>query len=218
MIEFRHIKKTYFDTQTRVFTDFSARIEKGEFALFTGESGSGKTTLISMLLLEKSPDEGTIYVGGKDVSKIPAAGVPLYRRKIGAIFQDFRLLRDKSVYENIFFARMVIGAPKKDSRLKIWNLAKLLGLTELLNRMPDELSGGEQQKVCLARAIINQPDILLADEPTANLDPNSSESILRLLKIINSQGITVVVSTQDSVFLTEGFREIKLIKPISQVL
>ncbi|MBQ8490365.1 MAG: ATP-binding cassette domain-containing protein [Pseudobutyrivibrio sp.] len=199
MITFSHVYKSYENTNTTVFTDFSAEIDKGEFVIVKGANGSGKTTLINMLLLDEACDEGRIYVFEKDISKIRSREIPLYRRQLGVIFQDFRLLKDKTVFDNILLARMVIGAPKKDSKKLIWNMAKLLGISELLNRYPLELSGGQQQKVCLARALINSPKILICDEPTANLDPEATEDLKNLFELIHAQGITILLSTHDAI-------------------
>lgn len=199
MIEFSHVCKTYENTNTTVFTDFSAEIEKGEFVIIKGGNGSGKTTLISMLLLDEKPDDGRIYVFEKDISKLNEKEIPLYRRQMGVIFQDYRLIKEQTVYENIMLARLVIGAPLKDSKIRIWNMAKLLGISDLLNRYPKELSGGQQQKVCLARALINNPKILICDEPTANLDPEATEDLKTLFEIIHAQGTTILLSTHDSI-------------------
>jgi len=199
MITFSHVYKSYENTNTTVFTDFSAEIDNGEFVIVKGANGSGKTTLINMLLLDEACDEGRIYVFEKDISKIRSREIPLYRRQLGVIFQDFRLLREKTVYDNILLARMVIGAPRKDSKMLIWNMAKLLGISDLLNRYPSELSGGQQQKVCLARALINSPKILICDEPTANLDPEATEDLKNLLELIHAQGITILLSTHDAI-------------------
>ena len=211
MIEFQHIDKYYEASKTEVFKDFNAHILPGEFVLITGESGSGKSTLIRMLLREIDPDAGKIYVADRDISKIKGDKIPFYRRQIGAIFQDFRLIKELDVYENIELARIAVGGRKKDSPTRIGNIMKMLRISDLRKRKPGELSGGEQQKVCLARAIVNNPRILLADEPTANLDPEYTEDILRLLKIINAQGTTVVVATQDPILMAaEGVRTIPL--------
>ncbi len=211
MIEFQHIDKYYEVSKTEVFKDFTAHIYPGEFVLITGESGSGKSTLIRMLLKEIEPDAGKIYVADHEIGRIQGDKIPFYRRQIGAIFQDFRLIKELDVYENIELARIAVGGRKKDSPTRIGNIMKMLRISDLRKRKPSELSGGEQQKICLARAIVNNPRILLADEPTANLDPEYTEDILRLLKIINAQGTTVVVATQDPILMAaEGVRIIPL--------
>ena len=199
MITFSHVYKTYENTNTNVFKDFSAEISKGEFVIVKGANGSGKTTLINMLLLDVAPDEGTIYAFERDISKIKNRDIPMYRRQMGVIFQDFRLLKDKTVLENIMLARMVIGAPIKDSKMLIWNMSKLLGVADLLNRFPGELSGGQQQKVCLVRALINNPKILICDEPTANLNQEATEDLKNLFELIHAQGTTILLSTHDKI-------------------
>ena len=202
MITFQHINKYYEASRTEVFKNFNEHILPGEFVLVTGESGSGKSTLIKMLLKEIEPDSGKIYVADRDLGRIQGEKIPYYRRQIGAIFQDFRLIQELDVYENIELARIAVGGRKKDSPTRIGNIMKMLRISDLRKRKPDELSGGEQQKVCLARAIVNNPRILLADEPTANLDPDYTEDMLRLLEIIHAQGTTVVVATQDPILMT----------------
>ena len=199
MIEFLHVKKTYTDPVTEVFQDFTEKVDKGEFVLITGESGSGKSTLISMILLETRPDEGNIYVAGQDILSIKKRNIYRYRRQIGVIFQDLRLVPEKNVYDNIMLARKAIQAPARESYKKVWGIAKMLGIAELLKRFPDELSGGEKQKACLARAMVNNPPILLADEPTSNLDPEAAAEIRMLLEILHSQGTTIILTTQDPI-------------------
>ncbi|MBR1861756.1 MAG: ATP-binding cassette domain-containing protein [Lachnospiraceae bacterium] len=199
MIEFEHVNKSYPDTGTTVFKNFSEIIERGEFAVLTGESGSGKTTLIKMLLQDTLPDSGIIRVNGQDTSTLKKKDIPAYRRNFGVVFQDFRLIADRTVSENIKLAMIVTGAPMGDVTTKVWNVAKLLRITEILKKFPKEISGGEQQKVCLARAIINNPPILLADEPTSNLDPNYSREMMRLFEVIHGMGTTVLIATQDPI-------------------
>ncbi len=211
MIVFQHIDKYYEASRTQVFSNFNAHIERGEFVMITGESGSGKSTLIKMLLKEIEPDSGKIFVADRDLGRVQGEKIPFYRRQIGAIFQDFRLIPDLDVYENIELARIAVGGRKKDSPTRIGNIMKMLRISDLRKRKPTELSGGEQQKVCLARAIVNNPRILLADEPTANLDPDYTEDFLRLLQIIHAQGTTVVVATQDPILMAfEEARKIPL--------
>lgn len=211
MITFQHVDKYYEASRTEVFKNFSAHILPGEFVLITGESGSGKSTLIKMLLKEVEPDGGKIYVADRDISRVQGEKIPFYRRQIGSIFQDFRLIKELDVYENIELARIAVGGRKKDSPTRIGNIMKMLRISDLRKRKPEELSGGEQQKVCLARAIVNNPRILLADEPTANLDPDYTEDLLRLLQIIHAQGTTVVVATQDPILMAcEEARQIHL--------
>ncbi|MBP5606854.1 MAG: ATP-binding cassette domain-containing protein [Lachnospiraceae bacterium] len=213
IISFSSVAKTYHgeELSTEVFTDFSAKVERGEFAVLTGESGSGKTTLIKMLLADVKPDAGTVTVNGTDVSRLKQGQIPAYRRGLGVVFQDYKLVKEYSAEENIRLAIMAAGAPLSDANKKIWNVARLLGITELLKRKPDEMSGGQQQKICLARAIVNNPPILLADEPTANLDPAYSREIMRLFKIIHNMGYTLFVATQDPVIAeAEGVKRIRI--------
>ncbi len=199
MISFNHVKKEYVaeDAITTVYENFNETIEDGEFVVLTGESGSGKTTLIKMLLKEVEPQGGTIMVDGKDITRIERRKIPYYRREIGVLFQDFRLIQNLTVYDNLVSAIIATGGSAREAEKKIINVLTMLGIDNLHKRYPRELSGGEQQKVCLARAIINNPKILLVDEPTGNLDPISSEEINRLLEVINEQGVTVVMATHD---------------------
>ena len=213
MISFSHVTKKYEseDGKVLVYEDFSEEIGKGEFVVLTGESGSGKTTLIKMLLKETEPDSGTIFVDGKDISKISRKDVPFYRRGIGVLFQDFRLIQESSVYDNLMSAILATGGSYKEAEKKIVDVLTMLGIDSLHKRYPKQMSGGEQQKVCLARAIINNPGILLVDEPTGNLDPTSSAEINRLLDVVNAQGITIVMATHDiSAAEKEGRRRIDL--------
>ncbi len=213
IIRFSSIAKTYHgeELETKVFTDFSASVERGEFAVLTGVSGSGKTTLIKMLLADVKPDAGDVIVNGKSIISLKPRQIPIYRRGLGVIFQDYKLVRESTAEDNIRLAMMATGAPLADANQKIWNVAKLLGITELLKRKPDEMSGGQQQKICLARALVNNPPILLADEPTANLDPGYSKEIMRLFKIIHNMGYTLFVATQDPVIAeAEGIKRIRI--------
>ncbi len=213
MISFSHVTKKYEseDGKVLVYEDFSEEIGKGEFVVLTGESGSGKTTLIKMLLKETEPDSGTIFVDGKDISKISRKDIPFYRRGIGVLFQDFRLIQESSVYDNLMSAILATGGSYKEAEKKIVDVLTMLGIDSLHKRYPKQMSGGEQQKVCLARAIINNPGILLVDEPTGNLDPTSSAEINRLLDVVNAQGITIVMATHDiSAAEKEGRRRIDL--------
>lgn len=204
MIEFEHISKIYQDTDTTVFRDFSAKVERGEFVVLTGESGSGKTTLLRMLLRETDPDSGKITVNGQDILRIKKARIPVYRRNFGCVFQDFRLVKDISILDNIKLAMRAADKPMVDYSTKIWNVAKLLKITDILKMKPGEVSGGEQQKACIARAIINNPLILMADEPTSNLDPVYSKEIMSLFETISNMGTTLVVATQDPIIAESG--------------
>ena len=213
MISFIDVTKSYETEEGRlcVYRHFSEEIADGEFVVLSGESGSGKTTLIKLLLKETEPESGTILVDGRDISRIPRRDIPFYRRGIGVIFQDFKLIQSESVYDNLVSAILATGGSHREAESKIVNVLTMLGIDSLHKRYPREMSGGEQQKVCLARAIINNPKILLVDEPTGNLDPNSSTEINRLLDVVNGQGITVVMATHDiNAALKEGRRRIDL--------
>lgn len=199
MITFEHISHRYVtdEGETVVYEDFNAVIEDGEFIVLTGRSGSGKTTLLKMLLKETEPERGTIRVDGQDIAGIKRRDIPYYRRGIGVLFQDFRLIPDINVYDNLYTSILATGGSGKDAENKITYILRLLGIDHLHRRFPREMSGGEQQKVCLARAMINHPKILLVDEPTGNLDPVSSVEIVHMLDIIHDQGVTVVMATHD---------------------
>ncbi len=197
MIVFKNVTKCYEDTGTVAIRNFSETIEDGEFVLLTGESGAGKSTIIRLLLKELEPTEGRILVNGRDIATIEAKKVPLYRREIGVVFQDFKLLPDHTVYENINLARMIAGSGRASEENKVSYLLSLFHLEDLFKRYPRELSGGQLQKVCLARAIINNPSIVLADEPTGNLDHDASVEIMKLFELIRRYGATVIVATHD---------------------
>jgi cell division transport system ATP-binding protein len=175
----------------------SADIQKGEFVFLVGPSGSGKSTFIRLLNKEEAPDEGRIWVAGKDLSQLSKWRVPYLRRNIGCVFQDFKLLSSKTVYENVAFALEVIGRPRHVINSQVPAILELVGLSKKVDNLPNELSGGEQQRVSIARAFVNRPLILLADEPTGNLDPTTSVGIMRLLDRINRTGTTVVMATHD---------------------
>ena len=177
--------------------DINIEIEDGEFVFIVGNSGSGKSTLIKLLLKELEPSSGTIYVDGINVGKMKRRYIPVYRRKIGCVFQEFRLLRDRNVYENVAFAQRVVATSTKQIRKDVPSILSTVGLAEKYRSLPKQLSGGEQQRVALARALVNKPAILLADEPTGNLDPKNSREIMRLFTEINEKGTTVVVVTHD---------------------
>jgi cell division transport system ATP-binding protein len=197
MIRFENITKTYKAGSVAV-RDVSLEIDKGEFVFLVGPSGSGKTTLIRMLLREELPDSGRIWVAGRDVVSMTSWRVPYLRRNIGCVFQDFRLLPNKTVYENVAFALEVIGRPRHVISKQVPQILDVVGLGRKRDRTPGQLSGGEQQRVAVARAIVNRPLILLADEPTGNLDPSTSQGIMRLLDGIGRTGTTVVVATHDA--------------------
>ena len=188
--------------------DISLEIDKGEFVFVVGSSGSGKTTLLRLLLREELPDNGRILEAGRDIVNLPKWRVPYLRRNIGCVFQDFRLLPNKTVFENVAFGLEVIGRPPSVIHQQVPQILELVGLTHKARSMPSELSGGEQQRVAVARAFVNRPLILLADEPTGNLDPTNSAGIMALLDRINRTGTTVVVATHDKVLVDQMRRRV----------
>ena len=194
MIFFDDVCKTYA-TGTEAVKHTTLHIEKGEFAFIVGPSGCGKSTLMKMILKEVEPTSGSIYVNGRDITKIQKNKVPYLRRSLGIVFQDFRLLPDKTVYENVAYAMRVIEASPKAIKKQVPNVLSLVGLLQKARVYPDQLSGGEQQRVAVARAIVNNPMVLVADEPTGNLDPETAWEIMSLLNDINRRGTTVVVAT-----------------------
>jgi cell division transport system ATP-binding protein len=196
MIKLEHVTKQY-KGDVVALRDASADIAKGEFVFLVGPSGSGKSTFIRLLNKEENPDVGTIWMAGKDIGQLSKWKVPYLRRNIGCIFQDFKLLPNKSVYENVAFALEVIGRPRHVITSQVPAILELVGLAKKMDNLPTELSGGEQQRVSIARAFVNRPLILLADEPTGNLDPTTSVGIMRLLDRINRTGTTVVMATHD---------------------
>jgi cell division transport system ATP-binding protein len=196
MIRLESVTKTY-KGDVHALRDASADIQKGEFVFLVGPSGSGKSTFIRLLNKEEKPDRGAIWVAGKDINTLSPWKVPYLRRNIGCIFQDFKLLPNKNVYENVAFALEVIGRPKHVISSQVPAILELVGLARKERNLPHELSGGEQQRVSIARAFVNRPLILLADEPTGNLDPTTSVGIMRLLEKINATGTTVVMATHD---------------------
>ncbi len=196
MIKLNNVTKVYKGTVVAV-RDVTVDIAKGEFVFLVGPSGSGKSTFIRLLNREELPEHGTIYVAGKDIGTLGAWKVPFLRRNIGFIFQDFKLLPKKTVAENVAFALEVIGKPRHVVRKQVPAILELVGLSDKVDNFPLELSGGEQQRVSVARAFVNRPPILLADEPTGNLDPQTSVGIMKLLDRINRTGTTVVMATHD---------------------
>ncbi len=197
MIRFEDVTKTYKGSSITALRDVNVDIERGEFVFLVGSSGSGKTTLLKLLLREELADSGSIWVAGRDIGKLSKWRVPELRRNLGCVFQDFRLLPNKTVTENVAFALEVIGRPKNQIRAQVPQVLDLVGLGQKGERFPDELSGGEQQRVAVARAFVNRPLVLLADEPTGNLDPATSIGIMKLLDRINRTGTTVVMATHD---------------------
>ena len=197
IIALDHVSKQY-STGVEALSDVSICIHKGEFVFVVGKSGSGKSTFIKLLLKELNPTEGRIFVGGRQVTNLKRKQVSLYRRKIGVVFQDFRLLKNKTVFENVAFAQEIIGMTKRDIARNVPIMLEMVGLKGKEKMYPHELSGGEQQRVAIARALINQPTILLADEPTGNLDPKTVWDIMMLLEEVNKMGTTVVVVTHNN--------------------
>ena len=196
MITLENVSKSYAKGQPAL-NDVSLHIDKGEFVFIVGNSGSGKSTLIKLLLKELEPTSGTIIVNDQNLGKMKRRKVPKYRRGVGVVFQDFRLLKDRNVYENEAFAQRVIERPNRVIKKRVPEILTLVGLAEKYKSFPRELSGGEQQRVALARALVNRPNILLADEPTGNLDPKNSLEIMKLLEEINERGTTVLVVTHN---------------------
>jgi cell division transport system ATP-binding protein len=196
VIKLESVSKTY-KGDVVALRDANADIAKGEFVFLVGASGSGKSTFIRLLTKEEDPEEGRIFVAGKDIGQLSSWKVPYLRRNIGCVFQDFKLLMNKTVAENVAFALEVIGRPKHVVKSQVPAILELVGLKGKMGRYPHELSGGEQQRVSIARAFVNRPLILLADEPTGNLDPTTSVGIMRLLDRINRTGTTVVMATHD---------------------
>lgn len=194
MIEFKNVSKTY-ETGTEAVHNANFKIEKGEFAFLVGQSGSGKSTLIKMILKEEDPTSGNIIINGKDTTYLKPKRVPYLRRSMGVVFQDFRLLPDKTVYENVAFAMYIVKATPRHIRRQVPMVLALVGLSGKAKMYPNELSGGEQQRVALARALVNNPSMLIADEPTGNLDPETAWDIMTLLNDINMRGTTVVIAT-----------------------
>ena len=192
MITLKDVSKSYVEG-VPALADVNIQIEEGEFVFVVGDSGSGKSTLIKLLLKELEPTSGSIIINDKILSEIPRRQVPRFRRNIGCVFQDFRLLKDRNVYENVAFAQRIISAPARSIKEKVPKMLSLVGLAAKYKSKPNQLSGGEQQRVAIARALINEPKILLADEPTGNLDANNAWEIMKLLDEINKRGTTVLV-------------------------
>lgn len=198
MIRFEDVTKSYKRSGSPALNDVNLEIEDGELVFLVGPSGSGKSTFLSLLLRETRPSSGQVTVDDVNLAKLRSRKVSRYRRTVGAVFQDFRLLNDKSVERNVGFALEVIGTPRKQVKERVAEALELVGLEDLAKRKPHELSGGEQQRVAIARAFVNHPKILIADEPTGNLDPVTSQDIMKLLTTINERGTTVIIATHDT--------------------
>jgi len=203
VIKFDNVTKLYANQARPALDDVSVEIEKGEFVFLVGASGSGKSTFLKLCLKEERPTSGQIHVAGKDLNRLSRWKVPALRRQVGTVFQDFRLLPNKTVQQNVAFALEVIGRPTSQINKVVPEVLDLVGLEGKYDRMPDELSGGEQQRVAVARAFVNRPMILIADEPTGNLDPSTSVGIMKLLDRINRTGTTVVMATHDAAIVDQ---------------
>ena len=196
MIEFKNVSKIY-DEDTIALKNINLSIKKGEFIFLVGPSGSGKTTFIKLVIKEFDESSGSIYIAGRNISNLKANRIPQLRRNVGCVFQDFKLLPNRTVFENVAFALEVIGKPSYEIKVQVPQVLKLVGLYNKLNSYPHQLSGGEQQRVSIARAFVNRPPVLLADEPTGNIDPGTSEGIMKILSRINLIGATVLMATHD---------------------
>ena len=195
MVFFSDVSKMYEKTNTLALDRVSFYIEKGEFVFIIGSSGAGKSTLTKLMLAEETLTDGSITINGTDVGSLKRRDIPYYRRSIGMVFQDFRLLANKNVYENVAFAMQICNATKKEIRRAVPGILSMVGLSDKSKAMPNQLSGGEQQRVALARAMVNNPSVLIADEPTGNLDPATADEIMQLFDDINKRGTTVIIIT-----------------------
>ena len=211
MITLKDVSKSYTEGAPAL-SDINIQIDEGEFVFVVGDSGSGKSTLIKLLLKELEPTSGTIVINDKILSQIPRRQIPRFRRNVGCVFQDFRLLKDRNVYENVAFAQRVISAPNRSIKEKVPKILSLVGLAAKYKSKPNQLSGGEQQRVAIARAIVNEPAILLADEPTGNLDPTNSWEIMKLLEEANDRGTTVLVVTHNQEIVNEMKKRVVTMK------
>ncbi len=197
MIEFRNVSKVYENTATDAIKNVSLQIQNGEFVFIVGKSGAGKSTLTKLMIAEQKPTSGEVLVNSHRVHMLQQKDIPYFRRGIGMVFQDFRLLEDKTVYENVAFAMQIVGATNRQIRRRVPEALSNVGLAAKAKSFPGQLSGGEQQRVAIARALVNNPSVIIADEPTGNLDPIMSKEILQMLNEINKNGTTVIVVTHD---------------------
>ncbi len=207
MIEFRGVSKRYGGGDIGL-DQATFRVDRGDFVFLVGSTGSGKSTVMRLLIKELDPTQGTIRVAGRELSEIKRKRIPFYRRNIGVVFQDFKLLPNRTVHDNVAYALQVTGGGRREIRAKVPDILRLTGLSTKLHNYPDQLSGGEQQRVSIARAFVNHPSLLLADEPTGNLDPETSIDIMRLLYRINRTGTTVLVATHDQAMVDKMRRRV----------
>lgn len=197
MLQFKNVTKIYENTNVTALDDITLDIQKGEFVFLVGHSGAGKSTLIKLITAEERPTSGEIIINDINVTELTAKEIPYYRRTLGMVFQDFRLLDNKTVMENVEFAMQVVGATRRQMRRRVPDVLSRVGLSQKARFLPNELSGGEQQRVAIARALANNPNLIIADEPTGNLDPDTSKEIMAYLEEINRSGTTVIVATHD---------------------
>jgi len=212
MIRLENVTKTYRGAGSSALAEVQLQIDRGEFVFLVGSSGSGKSSLLRLMLREEKPDSGDIFVLGENLRTLPQRRVASYRRKLGVVFQDFRLLPNKTVYQNIAFALQVIGKSRAFIETSVPDVLRLVGLEDKSSSFPAALSGGEQQRVAIARALVNRPELLLADEPTGNLDPDNSKEIMGLLSRINLSGTTIVMATHDRGIVDQMQRRVVEIK------
>ena len=209
MIHFQEVSKHYNNQTALRKITFS--IEKGDLVFVTGQSGSGKTTLLKLIYLAEKPDEGNISIAGREIEKLKESDIPVLRRNIGVVFQDFRLLNNRNVFENVALALRIRGVNDKDLKIRVFESLKIVNLRHRADSYIDELSGGEQQRVAIARAIVSEPTIILADEPTGNVDPDTSTGIIRTLNDINARGVTILIATHNrELFRHSGRRILRL--------
>lgn len=197
LIELKDVSVTYDKTKHLALSDVDLEINTGEFVFVVGKSGAGKSTFIKLLLKELEPSLGQIIIDGQNIIQMKKREIPYYRRKLGIVFQDFRLLSEKTVYGNVAFAMEIVGKGPSEVKERVNEVLGLVGLSDRAHYFPDQLSGGEQQRVGIARAIVNKPDLIICDEPTGNLDPNTSKDIMKILENINNQGTTIIIATHD---------------------
>lgn len=208
VIQTYHVSKVYDRGDRPALSDLSLEIERGEFVFLTGPSGAGKTTLLKLLFAAEQPSEGQVRVNGVNLSTLKARQIPYLRRQIGVVFQDFKLIQNRTVHENIAYALYVVGLPEREIRRRVYRVLKGVGLAHKASALPPRLSGGEQQRVAIARALVNDPVLLLADEPTGNLDAELTEEIMQLLEEANARGTTVIVATHDRALLSRHKKRI----------